>query len=78
MKIFIIIVPLALLLACTKTPEVPPESPDKTSNKVSKVDGMTAPSAGGIGMTYGGKVGIELAPGLVMGFDGKVGPGFGF
>lgn len=35
-------------------------------------------SSGGMGMTYGGKVGIELAPGLVMDFDGNVSPGFGF
>lgn len=34
--------------------------------------------SGGLGMTYGGKLGVELAPGLVLGFDGSIGLGFGF
>lgn len=33
---------------------------------------------GGLGMGYNGKLGIELAPGLVLGFDGNLTPGFGF
>lgn len=38
-----------------------------------------APRSGGrLGMTYGGRLGVELAPGLVMGFDGSIGLGFGF
>lgn len=32
---------------------------------------------GGIGLTYGGRLGMEIAPGLVLGFDGKLGFGFG-
>ena len=30
----------------------------------------------GLGITYTGKPGIELAPGIVMDFDGNIGPGF--
>lgn len=33
---------------------------------------------GGLGMGYNGTLGIELAPGLVLGFDGNLTPGFGF
>lgn len=33
---------------------------------------------GGIGMGFNGKLGIELAPGLILGFDGGLTPGFGF
>ncbi len=37
------------------------------------------PSAeSGLGMTYSGKVGVKMALGLVMTFDGEVAPGFGF
>lgn len=35
-------------------------------------------SSSGIGITYGGKMGIEIAPGLVLDFDGNLSPGFGF
>jgi hypothetical protein len=31
----------------------------------------------GLGMTYRGKPGIEIMPGIVMGFDGEIGLGFG-
>lgn len=33
---------------------------------------------GGVGMTYGGKMGIEIAPNLIMDFDGGLNYGFGF
>lgn len=34
---------------------------------------------GGMGMTYTGKMGLEIAPGMVMDFDnGELQPGFGF
>ena len=32
----------------------------------------------GLGMTFTGKLGVELAPGIVMSFDGELGVGFGF
>jgi hypothetical protein len=31
----------------------------------------------GLGMKYNGRIGLEIAPGLVMGMDGKIGMGFG-
>lgn len=32
----------------------------------------------GMGMTSSGKLGLHIGPGLVLGFDGKVGLGVGF
>lgn len=34
-------------------------------------------SSGGVGMTYGGKLGIDIGGGFVIPFDGSS-PGFGF
>lgn len=45
------------------------ESPSETT--ASGDDGV-----GGIGMSYRGRLGVEIAPGLVMEFDGTIGPGF--
>lgn len=36
------------------------------------------PGYGGIGMTYGGKLGVEISPGLVLDFDGNLSFGYGF
>lgn len=36
------------------------------------------PEPGGFGMTYGGKPGINMGGGVVMGYDGKIGMGYGF
>lgn len=33
---------------------------------------------GGSGMTYNGKLGIDMGNGFVMGYDGQIQPGFGF
>jgi len=35
-------------------------------------------TSGGIGMSYTGRVGIEVAPGLVLTPSGGISPGFGF
>ena len=32
----------------------------------------------GLGMSYTGKPGIELAPGIVIDYSGNIGPGIGF
>ena len=32
----------------------------------------------GLGMSYGGDLGLEIAPGVVYTFDGELGLGFGF
>lgn len=45
----------------------------------SKTGGDKQSQKSGVGMTYGGKTGIEVAPGLIMRFDGKgMQPGYGF
>jgi hypothetical protein len=36
------------------------------------------PDGIGMGLSYRGKLGMEIAPGMVMDFEGNVGPGFGF
>lgn len=57
------------LMGCDSgTREVPP-----VYDEPSQVE-----DSSGIGMTYGGKLGVEIAPGLVMGFDGSIRLGFGF
>jgi hypothetical protein len=64
------LLPMLLLASCDEpTPRDNPATP--------QVTGETDDSSG-LGMTYGGKMGLQIAPGLVMGFDGKISPGFGF
>lgn len=61
---------LSLLSGCDNPPPVPRDPPQETPRAKN--------NSSGLGITTTGKVGIELAPGIVLGFDGKVSPGFGF
>lgn len=65
-----------LLTACDNHPPTPRDTASK--QHVPKDRPAPQRPSGGIGMGFNGKLGIELAPGLVMGFDGSIGPGFGF
>lgn len=46
--------------------------------QTSGTDEPSTRGAGGLGMTYSGRIGIEIVPGLVMTTSGSLQPGFGF
>lgn len=73
MKKIITVLALGLLLAaCDPVPSDPSTASTPGENY------QTTDTSSGLGMTYGGRLGIEIAPGLVYGFDGSIGLGYGF
>lgn len=56
----------------------PGEYQAPATNNTAPVQGDDGWDGPGVGMTYGGEIGIEVAPGLVIGSDGEMGLGFGF
>lgn len=39
-----------------------------------QVEDTSTDTSGGVGLMYNGRMGIEISPGVGIGFDGKVGP----
>ncbi len=56
----------------------PGEYQAPATNNSAPVEGDDGWDGPGVGMTYGGKMGIEVSPGLVIDSDGELGLGFGF
>jgi hypothetical protein len=65
---------LLLALAVFSDPPDPPPPPPTTVDRQHRGDNHGS----GLGMKFDGRLGLELAPGIVMDFDGDIGPGFGF
>lgn len=74
-KIFVIALVIgiiALAMFCAPTVEVQHSYQPKSTQTYKPSD------PGGIGMTFSGKMGIDLGGGLILPFDSKEGIGFGF
>ena len=65
--LLVFLVAVSFLVGCDSSPSY------QTTPKDQPYD-----TYGGIGMGFNGQLGIELAPGLILGFDGGLTPGFGF
>lgn len=71
---YIVILITFILMSC----DITPNKYENTNNTKPKAEEKENKKSG-IGMTYTGKLGIDIGNGLVVPFDGKgVGLGFGF
>lgn len=81
-KCILVLCSLILCIACKDPPSAPRHKPPKADASVSAEEAGDhkasdkAGGPGGLGMSYSGKPGFQVSPGLTMTEDG-VSPGFG-
>lgn len=84
--IFVLVVLISVTQIKYATSQVSPDEPRVTESikkdTVPKKDAQKTrekeDQRSGLGISTSGKLGVELAPGIILDFDGGISPGFGF